>query len=79
MTFFSPIEQGVEVDIFAYFNDGNKTQQLVFRGGEEMQDISSADAVACVAKGSDVYRGVRSMDIVAFVTKGNQNGCALSI
>mmetsp|Transcript_2339 Transcript_2339/g.5042 ORF Transcript_2339/g.5042 Transcript_2339/m.5042 type:complete len:171 (+) Transcript_2339:141-653(+) len=79
VTFHSPIEQGIEVDIFVFFNDGNKTQQLTFEGGDVMQDVSSAYAVACVAKGSDVYTGVRSMDVVTFMNKGNQSGCAITL
>ena len=79
VTFHSPIEQGIEVDIFVFFGDGNRMEQLVFEGGEAMHDISGVNAVACVVKGNDSYTGVRNIDAVTFLNKGNQSGCAMSI
>ncbi|KAL7482153.1 hypothetical protein ACHAW6_007840 [Cyclotella cf. meneghiniana] len=76
VTFYSPIEQGIEVDVYVYFNDGSRMENLDFQGGSIMYDVSNVDAVAVVPRLNDAYSGLKSMDITQFSNKGNLCGNA---
>lgn len=74
MTFYSPIEQGIEVDVFVYLKNGNKSEQWNFEGGKEMHSVVNIDAVAVIPHLNDSFSGVKSMDLSTFSNKGNLNG-----
>ncbi len=78
VTFFSPIEQGIEVDVYAYFKDGSRSEQLDF-GGNKMYDVKNADAVAVIPRSNDAFTGVKSMDMTQFSNKGNLCGNATTL
>ena len=76
MTFFSPIEQGIDVDVFTFSKDGNKSEQLDFQSGKEMHSVCNIDAVAVIPHMNDCFTGVKSMDQTTFNNKGNMSGYA---
>lgn len=75
---YSPIAQGIEVDLYVYYREGSRMEKLDFTG-EAMYNVSGADAVTCVPKDSDVYKGVHNMDIGTFLNKGTQKGSTTSL
>jgi hypothetical protein len=74
VTFYSPVEQGIEVDVYVYFNDGSRMEHLDFQGGSIMHDVGNVDAVAVIPHLNDAYSGLKSMDITQFSNKGNLCG-----
>jgi len=74
VTFFSPIEQGIDVDVFVYYNDGNKSEQWDFKGGNESYNVGNVDSVAVIPHLNDCFAGIKSMDLSTFSNKGNMNG-----
>ena len=82
-----PVLQGIEVDLYVYYREGSRMEKLVFDGsdgaaaedGAMIYDVSGIDAVTCVPRDSDVYKGVRNMDIGTFLNKGTQKGCTTAL
>jgi len=77
-----PVAQGIEVDLYVYYREGSRMEKLEFDYAQEdkrMYDVSGIDAVTCVPRNSDVYKGVRNMDIGTFLNKGTQKGGCTSL
>mmetsp|Transcript_19597 Transcript_19597/g.32409 ORF Transcript_19597/g.32409 Transcript_19597/m.32409 type:complete len:181 (-) Transcript_19597:205-747(-) len=73
-----PIAQGIDVDVYVYRRDGSRMAKLDFSGAT-LHDVSDIDAVTCVPRDSDVYKGVKNIDIGTFLNKGTQKGCCTSL
>lgn len=74
VTFYSPIEQGIEVDVFVFSKDGNKIEQWEFDGGKVMYSVLSIDAVGVVPRLNGCFVGIQNIDLNTFSSKGNSSG-----
>ena len=73
-----PIAQGIDVDVYCYWREGSRMAKLDFSDGQ-LHDVSDIDAVTCVPRDSDVYKGVKNIDVGTFLNKGTQKGCCTSL
>ena len=67
---------GVEVDVYAFYLEGSRMEMLKLDGG--LVHVGGVDAVTCVPRDSDVYKGVKNIDIGSFVNTGKGDSIALS-
>ena len=67
---------GVEVDVYAFYLEGSRMEMLKLDGG--LVHVGGVDAVTCVPRDSDVYKGVKNIDIGSFVNTGKGDSIAMS-
>lgn len=67
-------EQGVEVDVYGFQNNGEKACDLDLDAG--LIEVGALDAVAAVPKHNTALRGIQKIPLQLFLESGNKSGAS---